>query len=429
MGNRALRAIRNSKRKNVPQRISTSVSSTSILALEDLFLFNSPNHPHSTLTMSNATRTLNASCLCGVADHQITVPSSAFPLPLSLCHCDSCRRMTGTLALTIISLPDEYEPTQETLDKMVPFKFSKRLIEYHCKTCGTQMLAHCWRDGDDHSKGSQWDASSGTLDKIEGLVQVTGHEFIADTLDGGFADFLTSYTGKPLPRWPHQPGRGEEIPLRWEHPDRPKLEPTPADRLHAHCKCGGVEFWIARPSERSKYAPSKWPDLLIPYHTGRRGTEGESWWLRESGKKYLGGVCSCNSCRLDTGMEWVEWAFVPAVDISLDREGNVPFSRDFGTLKRYRSSENAIRYHCSTCGATVFFFGEDRPHVIDVAVGLLDASEGARAESWLEFWCGRLSFREDAIPRAESLTLAVEKSLKEHGEWKYPQQEDVKRER
>lgn len=375
-------------------------------------------------TMAGDTKTLNATCLCGEAKHQITLPSSAFPLPLHLCHCNSCRRMTGTLALTVAFLPEEYKPAQEVLDKLVPFQFSKRITEYHCKTCGTQMLAHCWRDAEDSSKGASWDVCTGTLEKIDGLLELKGHEWVSDTLDGGFADFLTTHDGKTVPRWHHHDGEGEQVPLRWESPDRPKIEPKPTDRLHAHCKCGGVEFWIARPSERSENARSGWPDLLIPDHSDQRGEDGKAWWLMDDGKKFLAGVCSCNSCRLDTGMEWEEWAFVPAVDITLDKQGNIPFSRDFGTLKGYRSSSGVMRYHCGTCGATVFFFGEDRPYVIDVAAALLDAPEGARAESWLEFWCKRLSFREDALPRAEGLTLAVEKSLEEHGQWKYPHQKE-----
>lgn len=334
--------------------------------------------------------------------------------------------MTGTLALTVLGLPEEYKPAQGLLDKLVPFQFSKRLTQYHCRTCGTQMLAHCWRDGDNHSKGESWDVASGTLEMIEGLYRILGHQHVADTLDGGFADFLTHHAGERIQRWPHNFEEGEQIPLQWQHRDRPMVEPNPSDRLHAHCKCGGVQFWIARTSERSRNTPSKWPDLLIPHYTGQQGAEGEPWWIRDDGKKYLAGVCSCNSCRLDTGMEWVEWAFVPVIDITLDKAGNIPFSRDFGTLKGYRSSDDVMRYHCGTCGATVFFFAEDRPHIIDVSAALLDAPEGARAESWLEFWCKRLSYREDAIPRAETLTLAVEEGLRQHGEQMYPHQKDEK---
>ncbi|CAJ2503617.1 Uu.00g110110.m01.CDS01 [Anthostomella pinea] len=50
----------------------------------------------------------------------------------------------------------------------------------------------------------------------------------------------------------------------------------------------------------------------------------------------------------------------------------------------YRSSSGVVREFCDRCGATVFWHDGDRPELIDVSVGLLDAAEGARAESWLE---------------------------------------------
>jgi len=49
--------------------------------------------------------------------------------------------------------------------------------------------------------------------------------------------------------------------------------------------------------------------------------------------------------------------------------------------------------------------------LVDVAVGVLDAREGARAEGWLEWWTGRLSFREDALGRARGLTEGVEEGM------------------
>jgi len=110
-------------------------------------------------------------------------------------------------------------------------------------------------------------------------------------------------------------------------------------------------------------------------------------------------------------MEWVEWAFIPAIDITLDLEGDIPFALPFGTLQAYKSSPGITRYHCGTCGSSAFFHSAARTGLLDVALGLLDAPEGARAETWLEWRTERLSFREDAIERAKDLTLAVEQGL------------------
>ncbi len=51
---------------------------------------------------------------------------------------------------------------------------------------------------------------------------------------------------------------------------------------------------------------------------------------------------------------------------------------------------------------------------IAVSVGLLDPKEGARVESWLDWWTGRVSFKEDAV--SSSLIESLETGLKQWGE-------------
>jgi len=51
---------------------------------------------------------------------------------------------------------------------------------------------------------------------------------------------------------------------------------------------------------------------------------------------------------------------------------------------------------------------------VDVAVGLLDAGTGARAEGWLEWWCWRVSYGELGINR--DLVESLEGGLKKWGE-------------
>lgn len=326
--------------------------------------------------------------------------------------------MTGTLHLTIANLPESYAPAPDLVAKLTPFQFSKRLTQYFCSTCGTQMLAYVRHSAHDETKGARWDVMSGTLEQADDIFELEAHDFVADTLDGGFADFFPTFKDKPVPRFAGFTNKSQELPLYWYSSERPQIKPLPSDRLHCYCKCGGVNFWITRPSERSKKALGAWPDLLIPYHSNQPRIDHTAWWLRDNGRKFLGGVCSCNSCRLDSGFEWIEWAFVPTVDISQDADGKVRFSVPFGTLKAYRSNHDVTRYHCGTCGASAFYQTDDRTDLVDVAVGLMDAPEGARAETWLEFSTKRLSFREDALPRARDLTLAVEYGLEEFGKRK-----------
>lgn len=106
----------------------------------------------------------------------------------------------------------------------------------------------------DTNKGLHWDIMSGTLEKFDGILQIAAHEFVADTLDGGFADFLTTMNGKHIERWSQRPWKSEQLSVYWQSPDRAMIQFDQSDMLHVHCKCEGVELWISRPSERSEHA-------------------------------------------------------------------------------------------------------------------------------------------------------------------------------
>ncbi|EME88481.1 uncharacterized protein MYCFIDRAFT_119849, partial [Pseudocercospora fijiensis CIRAD86] len=348
--------------------------------------------------MADNTRTIKARCLCRSSAHSITLPRDAFPLKGYMCHCSSCRHMTGSLCVMATFLPASYRPETSLVENLTAYVFSKRITQsrYFCPTCGCQMMARCLADGDDPNSQVTWDIATGTVEKLDNVVEWQGHEHLQDTLDGGFSDMLTEVDGKVLPRWPAHFGQGEELPLRWQSPSRPKIQSSPNDKLHAHCKCGGVELYISRPSARSAVAKKAWPELPI------------------SQTKFLGGLCACNSCRLATGMEFIPWAFVPLVDLSLDAAGEIPFPNDcqFGTIKYYNSSEGCHRFFCKVCGATCFWDGDDRKYIKDIAIGLLDAPEGTRAESWLGWRTNNYGYRDDTIGRADKFTLACEHGLK-----------------
>lgn len=210
----------------------------------------------------------------------------------------------------------------------------------------------------------------------------------------------------------------------------------------ASCGCGNVKLLIKRPQElldlvgksqngiQLPYSP--YPDLMFPYKTTPKETlnnpSNEKWYLCRKGEesRYLAGTCACKSCRLVTGYEIQTWAFIPRVAISistisaagtavsssstaarssaqdtgtyipLDFEvlENLPAGRN--PLRSYESSPGVFREFCHGCGATVFWHSKIRPDLIDVSVGLLQAREGARAESLLDWWRDRCSFAEDA---------------------------------
>lgn len=332
--------------------------------------------------MAQNHRTVRASCLCGAAKHEITLPEAAFPIQAAFCHCTSCRRMSGSLCVTSIPLlsEDDYRPAKELLEKLTLFEFSKGQINhYFCPSCGTHMLAHVLPRERNKFVG-RWFAMCGTLEDA-GDVYWPRHEYIADTVDGGIADILHLMNGRQIERWARHPGEGEQLPLHWLSPDRWRTPTSPNNKLHAHCKCNGIKFWIARPADGSKYAAK---------------------------------VCACDSCRLGNGMEWFvsATAQIQASQISLDEDGLVPYQRylDLGTLKTYRSSPTITKGFCATCGATVFLAREET-NILRIAVGLLAAPEGSRAETWLNWSPKELQFVKDNASRAGSLKLALEACL------------------
>jgi len=396
--------------------------------------------------MGSDTRTIKATCLCGDAAHNITLPSNAFPIPTYFCSCNSCRHMTGTMFLSTAFLPPSYKPSSSLLDKLTSFKFSDRITQYFCKRCGCMMLCFCVPKPSNTYRAESWDVMTGTLEAFDSVLEPKGYEYLHDTRDGGISDFMPTLNNRPLERWSHDIDTSSQLPLYWRDPSTSKesSNPTATARVPAHCKCNNITFYIARPSLQSAHATRSWPDLLIPHHSSRTPnsenttTAHESWHLRASETKFLAGLCSCTSCRLASGQEITAWAFIPLVDISLDAEGRVPLelstvtgtggtASTVGSLRTYRSSENATRSFCSVCGAIVFFALSEpnqtaEKMLLDVAVGLLDAPEGARAEDWLEWCTSRLSFREDAVGRADSLADGVEKGLREFEERRRQQQ-------
>lgn len=256
----------------------------------------------------------------------------------------------------------------------------------------------------------EWWLPTGCLEQLEGVVNFTQHIYIQDTVDSGCSDWILKHRGETLKRFSTR-STGNTLAPRWVEPQQTTARNS-TDRLHAHCSCGAINIYIARPDpvSQSTIPPSVPTNSGPPNHH-----ENETWWLMADKQKYLAVTCACTSCRLAFGFELIEWAFIPTVNISLDPEGKVPFSRISDKLSYYHSSDCVTRYFCNGCGASVFWDGDTRPGLIDVAVGLLDAPEGSRAESWLEWKSEYVCFRGDSIPRATNLIASVEEDMRQWG--------------
>lgn len=351
-----------------------------------------------------ATHTVKISCACSSITGTLDVPPSLFPLPIiDFCHCSTCRHATGQLCLSSFDVPraSGSPSSLRITGEPVAYKTSDRLTRYSCGQCGASIYNHDSDTGDDH-------VATGVVDEAEGILSFKQHIFVGNTKDGGLCSWLDgpSWTGlqEQSEMWKPTPKAAVK--------DKMLETAEESEVLKCYCQCRGVQFNITRPNKASSDVSSPLPDVLVLNHSqSPQKIPDFAWWLRANGTKYLAGTCACNSCRLSAGYDIQAWAFVPKTNIRrLDGE---EMDYRMGTLKRYSHSKGAYREFCSTCGATVFWHCDERPGIIDVSVGLLDAEEGARAEDWLEWATGRVSFEECA--QNKTLVSSVSQGLRKWG--------------
>ncbi|KAF2228456.1 hypothetical protein EV356DRAFT_499042 [Viridothelium virens] len=330
--------------------------------------------------MSATTTVIKASCLCGKANFTVTLPSTSLPLRSWICHCDTCRKNQGSIALFHTEIP---ALDSASVSPLSVYKTSENSNRYFCPVCGCHPCE--WDEG-----VRKWYLSTGVIQREDfPLIEFTEHIFIEDTKDGGLSNWLPSVNGKLLKRWSHHARKSQELPLSWASSE---LQSTPSDKLRARCSCGGVDFYISRPLFDSPEFRKDFPDLKIPSETVPRSKE--HWFIAKDKQKWIAGFCTCTSCRLANGMDVMSWTYVPTSLIT-PADGS-SHRLEFGTLKRYQSSDKVIRRFCGKCGATVFYQVDHRPNLVDVAVGLLESTSGAKAEDWLEWRKDDFSFRDEA---------------------------------
>ena len=298
------------------------------------------------------------------------------------------------MCITEANLPKDAKPL-EVEGKGQPYNTSKALTRYFCATCGTSVFEKGGEDPDTVG------ICTGALQKAEGMVKLEHQLFVADTRDGGLMHWLSDGT-----LWEGWNFKSREITkesaFRQTNPEsKPQRS---SDKLHCRCHCGGVEFDIMAPSKESSNMSLVLPDLL---EEPLEKNESDAWWLRSDGTKYLADNCACNACRLGSGYDIQSWAFVTKANIQ-QTDGS-PLDFAMGTLKQYNSSEGVWREFCGVCGAVVFYHNDERPGLIDVSVGLMEAESGARAEEWLEWPRDEVSYAEYAQNKSliESLTTGL----------------------
>lgn len=368
--------------------------------------------------MSPDTLPLTARCLCNTHRFTVPVPLPSLPLPATACHCSSCRHVTGALYAADAPWPGPPAPIRESTT-LVSYPFSDRVALRFCGTCGTAMF---WEhDG-------TYDVFTGALDNVArpdgGLVvRIVEHGFVGDTVDGGAVGWLRGVHGEggePARVWLGRRGGSEEVvwPGTWPTGLGSEVKAGGVEEVEARCRCGGVDFVVGvgemqRESRKARENGEEW---------------GEAHWraLDPETQMGMGTFDSCDSCRLAAGVDFFHWTFPFLRFLRFKEEGGKGFPRTteelwraveggeekrFGTLGMYRSSGDVQRYFCKRCSATVFYATDSSPDLVDLAIGLLRAPDGARAESII-FWNfgEKIPYREDMMGGwREGMLRAVER--------------------
>lgn len=357
---------------------------------------------------------LTAQCLCKAFSFTATITEADLPIKVTTCHCTSCRHNTGALYSSDALWPgDGSEIERSSLKRYV---FTDLVSVLFCGTCSSPMFFQ------EKETASNTDLSYGVFSgvlanlDIPGLVEFQDHSFIGDTLDGGATPWLRSVNGKEKPevaRWKERRNKSEALPHDW--PPAESLPDAAAQSelqgIPIRCRCRGVDFVLRNPV--MEFSGKDKADL--------------PWFVDPVTRKGLAGFDPCDTCRLSSGVDIFHWTFALLEQITFAGGDAFPAStpdlkvavsasaaqRDprYGTLAYYASSPDVQRYFCSRCSACVFYAVDDRPSMVDVAVGLLDSPDGARAEGFCSWALGgrivhreavKGGWREELVRRIES---------------------------
>jgi len=222
------------------------------------------------------------------------------------------------------------------------------------------------------------------------LVKIVDHIFVGDTKDGGATMWLRKPNpdGKEVPRFEKR-NTGHQYPYEWPPSSSlsgydAKLE---SGSVPIRCHCKGIDYVLKHGNYEGKTK------------------EELPWFVDPNTHKLLASFDACDSCRLQSGIDILHWTFTDLANISFapgsneidktfptakqELEAAVHFGDgQIGTLAYYKSSPDVSRFFCKTCSATVFYTVDERPSIADLAVGLLDAPDGARAECFLSWEFG-----------------------------------------
>ncbi|KAI4865059.1 DUF636 domain protein [Hypoxylon rubiginosum] len=329
--------------------------------------------------------TFVARCHCGNIHATLKLAADILPLNAHICSCTVCRVAYGSFGGFHVTMaghrpPDSYNPAFLQAFQ-IPGTARDEEVRWFCRTCGA-------RHGIEDRSRDLFAVETALFDKK--FWKFTGLAFPVSTGDGGLLDWhLPSREGDEGRLVEYQPF-GEVAPTY-----EPEVGPDGEPRLRARCCCGGVSFTIPRPGAavRENCYMSR---FISP-------VDKNKW------KAYID---FSTESRLVTSAHFTPWMLVPRVVL----EPVVPPDLRLGTMRTYRSSDRVLRGFCGRCGATVFMKAADRSpavscEVLNVAMGILRAPEGVRAENWVTWRAGKPEFVKDGKKHDEGLTGDIESGL------------------
>ena len=341
---------------------------------------------------------LAARCFCRGVRFTVTIPTTALPLSVHICHCTICRYTHGTPCIFHAVLPkgcapNFVAPSRDTV--LSGYKHATALSErLFCRTCGCHIGdVDLEADGDGFT---EWRVSSSIFEThSEDIFRITSHACTESSPGGGLYQWLPEVGGRQLRVW-NPVSKGAEQAgdaLGGASPGFENAGGGTDGELRGECHCGGVSFAISRPSSRilqdeklkklvSRLDKSKWQAILD----------------------------ICDDCRLVTGTHVAAWVFIPLSCIS----PSLPEDLELGTLTVFESTKDVWRAFCGVCGATVFYENKIRnrersERVIDIATGILRTPDGSVGRGWFTWHTEKIAFQEsgDKFDAAFSQALRV----------------------
>lgn len=325
-------------------------------------------------------------CHCRRIRFKITLPTASLPLRGLICHCSTCRYTHGTLGSFNVILPPGVEPEWaqgSSSDKLAGYERpGGKGRRFFCPDCGSHV-------GHIDPTCGQWGLACGVFD--EKFWQLGFHTYPKSAAGGGMADWVTRVAGDEVL---HLSPGDQDSPGHC----LPEVGPDGEERLRAECCCGGVSFWIPRPSQ----------GIIKDDYMGMYVSPSDP-------RKWKAFLDMCRDCGRISGTGVVPWLMVPRIAI----EPAMPADLNIGTIRTYKSSEQNTRGFCGVCGSTMLLgtthrMPTARQAILNVAMGVLRAPEGVRAENWVTWRTGRIAWAEDARSYDADLTDAL---VAGHREW------------